>query len=250
MKYTELAIGDIIARINNINERYVITGFGSCNNKITWQGIDPRGRDQGGTIVGSWDFDSFALVGHMDLDFLDQIKRPECNTTITAENKSVEIHNCPDEVDRWVVARNQNDKWYYWADFKDQKNAIQSANDLKSWYELNKEIKPVEVFSADYKWQRVDVSSHSEKDILDGCIALMRELNDRFLEYLDFMDVEVGDDEYKWCTFFSYFEIVQRLFLYHTKHSGGTSTRMKIAELGFDDPSDVVFEDTRMEEEE
>ena len=92
--------------------------------------------------------------------------------------------------------------------------------------------------------KELDTTSHSEKDILEGCIALMRELNDRVLDYLDFMDIEPEEDE-KWGTSFSYMEIVRRLFLYRTRHSGGGSTFAKMAELGLDDPHDVKFEDDR-----
>ena len=83
-------------------------------------------------------------------------------------------------------------------------------------------------------------SSHSEKDILEGCIALMQELTDEFSEYLDFMGVKPSEEEQFWLSM-SYFHIVQRLFLYHTSHSGGTSTGMKCRELGVDSGKTVQF---------
>lgn len=80
-------------------------------------------------------------------------------------------------------------------------------------------------------------TSHSEKQILEGCLSLMHELVDEFREYLEFIGVDVSDmdkDE-QFNTQISYFEIVNRLFLFHTFHSGGTSTRMKMHQLGVDD---------------
>ena len=86
-----------------------------------------------------------------------------------------------------------------------------------------------------------NTSSHSERDILDGCIALMQELTDSFREYLDYIDaLPEKDDEGCWASM-SYFEIVQRLFLWNTSHSGGTSTGMKCAELGVDSSKRVRF---------
>ena len=37
----------------------------------------------------------------------------------------------------------------------------------------------------------MDLSSHSEKQILEGCIALIQEMVDGFREYLDY----IGHDE-------------------------------------------------------
>ena len=83
-------------------------------------------------------------------------------------------------------------------------------------------------------------SSHSEKQVLEGCIALMQELTGYFEEWLEYHDFEVDEDE----TFFvtmSYFHIVQRLFLWNTGHSGGTSTGLKCGELGVDSSKHVAF---------
>ena len=74
-------------------------------------------------------------------------------------------------------------------------------------------------------------SSHSEKHILEGCIALMTELTDSFAEWLEWQGIEVPEEE-RFCHRFYYTEIVERLFLWHTHHSGGTSQRMKCEELG------------------
>lgn len=87
------------------------------------------------------------------------------------------------------------------------------------------------------------ISSHSEKDIYDGCIDLMNMLTDRFHEWLDFIGVDITelDDEEQFCTGFYPTEIVERLFLMNTSHSGGTSQRMKCAELGIDTDNMVEF---------
>lgn len=89
--------------------------------------------------------------------------------------------------------------------------------------------------------------SHSEKHIYEGCIALMQELMERFEEYLDFIGVEPKepDDEEGFATYFYPTHIVERLFLWHTRHSGGTSQLLKCRELGIDEDKTVIFEDTR-----
>lgn len=89
----------------------------------------------------------------------------------------------------------------------------------------------------------MDLSSHSEKQILEGCIALIQEMVDGFREYLDYIGHDEPEyEEEKQPFHMSYFHIVNRLFLWHTSHSGGTSTRAKCHELGIDDSSqDVEF---------
>ena len=86
-----------------------------------------------------------------------------------------------------------------------------------------------------------ETSSHSEKDILKGCISLMNELTDRFMDFLDYTGYEPqsGDDEFQ--AHFSNFHIVQKLFLRCTAHSGGTSTRKKCYELGLDPGESIWF---------
>ena len=77
-------------------------------------------------------------------------------------------------------------------------------------------------------------SSHSEKDIYNSFIRMMKDLKDKFYEYLVFLgvDIENLDEDEQFRYSLSTFEIVNELFLLHTNHSGGTSTRMKIKELG------------------
>ena len=82
----------------------------------------------------------------------------------------------------------------------------------------------------------MDLSSHSEKQILEGCISLMQEIVDGFRDYLDYIghdEPEYEEEKQPFCM--SYFHIVNRLFLWNTSHSGGTSTRAKCHELGIDD---------------
>lgn len=84
------------------------------------------------------------------------------------------------------------------------------------------------------------IESHSEEQILKGCISLIDEMVGQFREYLDFIDHEPEFEEEKQPFHMSYFHIVNRLFLWHTHHSGGTSTRAKCHELGIDDSSEDV----------
>ena len=90
-------------------------------------------------------------------------------------------------------------------------------------------------------------ASHSEADIYKGCIALMQELMGRFEDYLDFigLDPKEAEDEEHFSTAFYPTHIVERLFLWNTGHSGGTSQLMKCREIGIDTDDRVVFEDTR-----
>ena len=89
------------------------------------------------------------------------------------------------------------------------------------------------------------VESHSETEIFKGCIAMMQRLMDAFEEYLDWMDIYPSCDEEKFSYQFYNTEIVERLFLWHTYHSGGTSQREKCRELGLKDDGTVVFRDSR-----
>lgn len=105
-------------------------------------------------------------------------------------------------------------------------------------------------FSEDYNLSMT--TSHSERQIFEGCISLMHELVDQFREYLEIIGIAVDqmDKDEKFNTCISYFEIVNRLFLYHTSHSGGTSTRMKMANLGIGDEWGESFSISEDDEEE
>lgn len=94
-------------------------------------------------------------------------------------------------------------------------------------------------------------ASHSESDIYKGCIALMQELMGRFEDYLDFigLDPKEANEEERFATYFYPTQIVEKLFLWNTHHSGGTSQLLKCKELGIDTDKTVIFEDSRGAEE-
>ena len=92
-------------------------------------------------------------------------------------------------------------------------------------------------------------ASHSEADIYKGCIALMQELMRRFEEYLEWMEIYPDNDEERFETYFYPTHIIERLFLWNTRHSGGTSQRLKCQELDIDTDDMVIFEDSRNAEE-
>lgn len=94
--------------------------------------------------------------------------------------------------------------------------------------------------------------SHSEAEIYRGCIALMQELMGRFEDYLDFIGVDPGqmEEEERFATSFYPMHIVERLLLFGTNHSGGTSQSLKCDELSIDTGNAVVFEDNRGKENE
>lgn len=87
-------------------------------------------------------------------------------------------------------------------------------------------------------------SSHDEKEIYQGCIALMTDLTGKFYEWLDFIGVDVTklDKEEQFCISYYPTEIVERLFLWKTTHSGGTSQRMKCNELDIDTDKMITFD--------
>lgn len=91
--------------------------------------------------------------------------------------------------------------------------------------------------------QAAGVQSHSEKEIYDGCIRILRQMVRFFEEYLEAMDIYQEDlaEEERFSVALSNFEIVQNLFLYGTTHSGGASTRQKCKELGLNDDELVEF---------
>ena len=68
----------------------------------------------------------------------------------------------------------------------------------------------------------------------------MQELADYFQEYLEWIGYEPESNKDAQAINISYFHIVQRLFLFHTRHSGGTSTIEKCRELGIKDWSESV----------
>lgn len=87
------------------------------------------------------------------------------------------------------------------------------------------------------------IESHSEQKIVECCIDLMQELVNEFEKYIDYINIdltELPDDEhFKVC--YTNAEIVNRLLLSTTTHSGGTSTRQKCKELGLDSSKSIEF---------
>ena len=94
-----------------------------------------------------------------------------------------------------------------------------------------------------------NIPSHSEKDIVNGCISLMQGLYQKMIEYMEHMDFEYDKEiEEERPEFgYSYFKIVQKLLLQRTSHSGGNSTRKKCKQLGFDSSDIVEFSESEDE---
>lgn len=96
--------------------------------------------------------------------------------------------------------------------------------------------------------QKVDkeLESHDEKHILKSCLGLMQEMVNDFAEWYRWQhgedSIEELDKEEIFCIRKTYFRIVQELFLLHTNHSGGTSTRAKCEQLGVDWGEEISFD--------
>ena len=96
--------------------------------------------------------------------------------------------------------------------------------------------------------QKVDkeLESHDEKHILKSCLGLMQEMVNDFAEWYRWQhgedSIEELDEEEIFCIRKTYFRIVQELFLLHTNHSGGTSTRAKCEQLGVDWGEEISFD--------
>lgn len=87
------------------------------------------------------------------------------------------------------------------------------------------------------------IESHSEQKIVECCIDLMQELVNEFEKYIYYIDIDLtelpNDEHFKVC--YTNAEIVNRLLLSTTTHSGGTSTRQKCKELGLDSSKSIEF---------
>ena len=96
--------------------------------------------------------------------------------------------------------------------------------------------------------QKVDkeLESHDEKHILKSCLGLMQDMVDEFAEWYRWQhgedSIEKIDEEERFCIRKTYFRIVKELFLLHTNHSGGTSTRAKCKQLGVDWGEEIEFD--------
>ena len=91
-----------------------------------------------------------------------------------------------------------------------------------------------------------ELESHDEKHILQSCLGLMQDMVDEFAEWYRWQhgedSIEKLDEEERFCIRKTYFRIVQKLFLLHTNHSGGTSTRAKCKQLGVDWGEEIEFD--------
>ena len=96
--------------------------------------------------------------------------------------------------------------------------------------------------------QKVDkeLESHDEKHILKSCLGIMQDMVDEFAEWYRWQhgedSIEKLDEEDRFCIRKTYFRIVKELFLLHTNHSGGTSTRAKCKQLGVDWGEEIEFD--------
>lgn len=139
-----------------------------------------------------------------------------------------------------------------------QYRAIGTVNEFKSLKEdwLNKfdrlieyrKIGTPEECRAAVEKQKADkeLESHDEKYILKSCLGLMQDMVDEFAEWYRWQhgedSIEELDDEERFCIRTTYFRIVQKLFLLHTNHSGGTSTIEKCEQLGVDWSEEILLD--------
>ena len=156
---------------------------------------------------------------------------PECGRRYTWESRTYGAHGRPDRFCRGCG------NWMSWAklDYENYKRADRGFDkNIPFW-------KFLEDPRYGHTWEN-EVSmtySHSEKDILRGCLRLMQYMVDQFQEYCDFMDWH-PDPEYedqKFGISIPSATIVRIFFLEHTTHSGGTSTGMKCRNLGIEEHS-------------
>ena len=128
--------------------------------------------------------------------------------------------------------------------YKANEIAIQALEEVQQYRAIGT---PEECRAAVEK-QKVDkeLESHDEKHILKSCLGLMQDMVDEFAEWYRWQhgedSIEKLDEEERFCIRTTYFRIVQELFLLHTNHSGGTSTRAKCKQLGVDWGEEISFD--------
>lgn len=93
------------------------------------------------------------------------------------------------------------------------------------------------------------MEKHTDRQIYDGCIHLMKKMVEYFLEYLEYLgyDLDKLDEDERFAVEISNMEIVRTLFLSHTRNSGGCSTRDFCKKIGIDGSKSVKFEIERDE---
>lgn len=99
--------------------------------------------------------------------------------------------------------------------------------------------------------EELRMEKHTDRQIYDGCIHLMQKMVDYFQEYLEYLgyDLDKLDEDERFGVGISNMEIVRYLFLYHTRNSGGCSTRDFCKKLEVDPYKSVKFEFEESEEE-
>ena len=141
-----------------------------------------------------------------------------------------------EECDKLKMRKNQNPS--YMAGWNDALSAVKKAF---GYVPEESNIEPSE--------EAEDLSIVDEKTLVRNAIGLMNRLCGDFEEYLDFMDIHPEDDEERFAVTYYKTTIVRDLLLQGTSHSGGTSTRKKCCELGFDTDESIIFSDKREEED-
>ena len=127
---------------------------------------------------------------------------------------------------------------------KNMEMIVQALEEVQQYHAIGT---PEECRAAVEK-QKVDkeLESHDEKHILKSCLGLMQDMVDEFAEWYRWQhgedSIEKLDEEERFCIRKTYFRIVQELFLLHTNHSGGTSTRAKCKQLGVDWGEEIEFD--------
>lgn len=98
-----------------------------------------------------------------------------------------------------------------------------------------------------------NLQCHDEATIVKKCIGLMNWMVHRFQEWYECVHgedaVQELDDEEIFTIREYIVEIVRDLLLSHTSHSGGTSSRAKCRELGFDPHEEIEFGFEKRDEE-
>ena len=127
---------------------------------------------------------------------------------------------------------------------KNMEMIVQALEEVQQYHAIGT---PEECRAAVEK-QKVDkeLESHDEKHILKSCLGLMQDMVDEFAEWYRWQhgedSIEKIDEEERFCIRKTYFRIVKELFLLHTNHSGGTSTRAKCKQLGVDWGEEIEFD--------
>lgn len=84
------------------------------------------------------------------------------------------------------------------------------------------------------------LESHNEREIYNGCVWLIEACAEQMKEYFDMIGFEPPSEDEIPLLQFSQREIVNRLFLWCTDHSGGTSTDAKCRQFGIEKPYKVL----------